>query len=36
MLEKNSDNEVTSSPFTEFDDENCRFEKSEEKNIIDE
>ena len=35
MLEKNSNNEITLSSFTEFDDENCWFEKFEEKDIID-
>ena len=36
MLKKNLNNKIISSSFIEFDDENYRFEKFEEKNIIDE
>ena len=36
MLKKNSNNEIISSSFIEFDDKNCEFEKLEKRNIIDE
>ena len=36
VFKKNSNNKIISSSFIEFDDENCRLEKSEEKDIIDE
>ena len=36
VLKKNLNNEVISSSFIKFDDENYRFEKFKEKDIIDE